>query len=100
MGPDPPAPPESGAGTLLLDLHTWLTHLADPAEAEVALQDEVKFLLDAEGGDVTAEPQAVSDGAVLGMGRMGLKAEDSIELYDLRGAATSELRRAVQQTPI
>ena len=29
---------------------------AGPAEAEVALQDEVKFLLDAEGGDVTAEP--------------------------------------------
>jgi hypothetical protein len=33
-----------------------ITHLADPAEAEVALQDEVKFLLDAKGGDVTAEP--------------------------------------------
>ena len=43
-------------------------YLAGPAEAEVALQDEVKVLLDAEGGDVTAEPQAVSDGAVLGTG--------------------------------
>lgn len=42
------------------------THLADPAEAEVALQDEVKLLLDAEGGDVTSEPQAVSNGTVLG----------------------------------
>lgn len=42
------------------------THLADPAEAEIALQDEVNFLLDTKGGDVTAEPQAVSNRAVLG----------------------------------
>lgn len=44
------------------------THLVDPVEAEVALQDEVKLLLDAKGGDVTAEPLAVSNGAVLGTG--------------------------------
>lgn len=44
------------------------THLADPAKTEVALQDEVQFLLDAKGGEVTAEPHAVSDGAVLGTG--------------------------------
>lgn len=54
--------------------HTWTregplllaTYLTDPAEAEVALQNEVKFILDAQGGDVTAEVQAVSNGAVLG----------------------------------
>ena len=51
----------TGAGLLLL-----ATHLADPAEAEVALQNEVKLVLDAQGGDVTAEVQAVSNGAVLG----------------------------------
>ena len=44
------------------------THLADPANTETALQDEVKFLLNAKGGDITAEPQAVSNGAVLGTG--------------------------------
>lgn len=51
----------SGAGLLLL-----ATHLTDPAKAEVALQDEVKLILDTQGGDVTAEVQAVSNGAVLG----------------------------------
>lgn len=45
------------------------THLTDPAEAEVAPHNEVKFVLDAQGGDVTAEVQAVSNGAVLGTGR-------------------------------
>lgn len=44
------------------------THLADPVKAEVALQDEFNFLLDAKGGQVTAEPQAISNGAVLGTG--------------------------------
>ena len=56
--------------------HTWsrggllllATHLTDPAEAEVALQNEVKLIQDAQGGDVTAEVQAVGDGAVLGAG--------------------------------
>lgn len=44
------------------------THLTDPAEAEVALQNEVKLIQGAQGGDVTAEVQAVGDGAVLGAG--------------------------------
>lgn len=44
------------------------THLADPAKVEVALQDEVNILLDAKGGEVTAEPQAFSNGAVLETG--------------------------------
>lgn len=56
--------------------HTWsrggllllATHLTDPAEAEVALQNEVKLIQGAQGGDVTAEVQAVGDGAVLGAG--------------------------------
>lgn len=43
------------------------THLADPTKTDVALQDEVKFLLDAKGREVTTEPQTVSNGAVLGI---------------------------------
>lgn len=43
-------------------------HLSDPAEAEVALQSEVKLVLNTQGGDVTAEVQAVGNGAVLGVG--------------------------------
>ena len=63
----PPArPPHCEDPPVLPSIRGTLTHLADPAEAEVALQDEVKLLLDAKGGDVTAEPQAVSNGTVLG----------------------------------
>ena len=47
------------------------THLADPAKVEVALQGELKFLLDAKGGEVTVDLQAVSNGAVLGTGEEG-----------------------------
>lgn len=54
-------------------------HLADPAKAEVALQDEVKFFLDAEGGYVTAEPQAVSNGAVLGTEKKHQSRENGLE---------------------
>lgn len=83
------------------------THLADPVKAEVAPQAEVKFLLDAEGGDITAEPQAVGHGAVLGVGevasgqrKMGLKAGDSLQRSDWRGAAISAPKQAVQQTSV